>query len=108
VRKAKVGLRPRARPDLLQLYNYIAGQARPRRAAAYIGRIETACRGLERFPERGARRDDLGPGLRALGFEGRVTIIFRVNDSVVSIIRIFYGGRDIESAFGDAASFTRD
>jgi toxin ParE1/3/4 len=48
-------------------------------------------------PERGTLREDLGPGLRTLGFEGRVTIAFRILPDRVQIVRIFYGKRDFEA-----------
>jgi len=48
------------------------------------------------FPERGTRRDDLGQGIRTLGFERRVTIVFRLVADEVEIVTIAYGGRDFE------------
>jgi len=56
---------------------------------------------LTPFPKRGTRRDDLGPGLRAVGFERRATIVFRVEKDAVDIVRILYGGRDLEMALRD-------
>jgi toxin ParE1/3/4 len=44
-------------------------------------------------------RDDIRPGLRIVGFERRVTIAFSVDDGRVTILRVFYGGRDWENAF---------
>lgn len=41
---------------------------------------------LETFPERGARRDDIRPGLRTMGFERRATIVFQVNKAEVVIV----------------------
>jgi toxin ParE1/3/4 len=52
---------------------------------------------LAEFSERGTRRDDLGRGLRTIGFERRVTIAFRVVRTRVEIVTIAYGGRDFES-----------
>lgn len=63
-------------------------------ADAYIDRIEAACLALEQFPMRGTLREDIGPGLRILGFERRVSILFRVRKAAVEIVRILYGGRD--------------
>jgi plasmid stabilization system protein ParE len=51
------------------------------------------------FPQRGARRDDLRPGLRSTGFRRRVTIAFHLNAGTVVIDRVFYGGRDVEGFF---------
>ena len=41
------------------------------------------------------------PGLRILGYRGRVTIAFTVEDNFVLIHRIFYGGRDWEAELSD-------
>jgi toxin ParE1/3/4 len=49
--------------------------------------------------DRGIRRDDLRPGLRILGFERRAVIAFHIASEVVTILRILYGGRDLEAAF---------
>jgi plasmid stabilization system protein ParE len=51
------------------------------------------------FPERGTLRDDLEPGLRLLGFERRAVILFRVLRTEVEVIRVLYGGRELERLF---------
>ena len=76
-------------------------RTRNARAFAYTERIATRCLGLADFPERGTRRDDLYPGLRTIGFERRVTIAFTVAADAVTILRVLYGGRDLEAAFDD-------
>jgi toxin ParE1/3/4 len=96
MKKYEVSFRPQAEADLFGLYRYIAQQSGTAVAGAYVDRIEAACLGLETFPERGTRRDDLRPGLRTMGFERRATIVFQVMDREVIIVRIFYGGRDYE------------
>ena len=86
---------PEARDDLLQLYRYIAERSDAERAIGYIERVETCCQGLSTFPERGAPRDDLFPGLRVAGFERRVAIAFHIGPGTVTVDRILYGGRDL-------------
>ena len=44
---------PEARDDLLELYNYIAGQAGAARARAYTGRIVSDCLASQCFPSAG-------------------------------------------------------
>ncbi|HXZ01503.1 MAG TPA: type II toxin-antitoxin system RelE/ParE family toxin [Stellaceae bacterium] len=100
MKKHKISFRPLAEADLFRLYRSIAEKAGHEVAGAYIDRIEAACKTLETFPERGTRRDDIRPGLRTLGFERRATIVFQVRRAEVVIVRIFYGGRDYESALG--------
>lgn len=92
---------PEAQGDLRDLSLYIAERAGSARALAYLDRIEAACLGLRDFPERGKRRDDLWPGLRTMGFERRATIAFTVAPEAVTILRILYGGRDLEAALGE-------
>ena len=92
----KVSFSPEARADLINLYDFIAEQSGKARALAYIERIERWCLGLSTFPERGIKRDDLAAGLRILGFERRAVIAFSVSGNAVIILRILYGGRDID------------
>ena len=90
---------PEARDDILELYDYIAGQAGA--ARAYTDRIVSYCLGFTTFPERGRRRDDLRPGLRVIGFGRRVTIAFHVTSDRITIDRVLYGGRDLTRALGN-------
>jgi toxin ParE1/3/4 len=85
-----------AEDDLNNLFDYIADQSGAVRAQSYVGRIEAACGKLAAFPNRGAPRDDLLPGLRTLSFERRALIAYRIDGMTVSILRVFYAGRDYE------------
>ena len=49
-------------------------------------------------PRRGTRRDDIRPGLRITHYKGRVAIAFFVEAQQVSIIGVYYGGQDYETA----------
>ncbi len=95
----RIEFSPEALGDLIDLYDYIAMRDGAERAIGYVDRIETCCRSLSVFPERGIRRDDLRPGLRILGFERRAVIAFLVTTDTVTILRILYGGRDLETVF---------
>ena len=92
---------PEALDDILELYEYIAGQAGAARARAYTDRIVSYCLGFTTFPERGRRRDDLRPGLRVIGFGRQVTIAFHVTSDRITIDRVLYGGRDLTRALGN-------
>jgi toxin ParE1/3/4 len=85
---------PESVGDLSDLYDYIAARDSAERAMGYISRLEAFCRNLSLFPVRGARRDDLGPGLRVVGFERRAVIAFQIGTDTVTILRILYGGRN--------------
>jgi toxin ParE1/3/4 len=56
---------------------------------------------LSEFPSRGTRRDHLARGLRTYGIDRRVTIAFRIDASTVTILRILYAGRDLETALDE-------
>jgi toxin ParE1/3/4 len=91
----RVTFRPEADSDLDTIYDHIAKDS-PGNAANFTLRIRAFCEAFSEFGERGTLRPDLGAGLRVIGFERRVAIIFRVLPDRVQIVRIFYGGRDIE------------
>lgn len=88
-------LRP-AEDDLFDLYEVIAAEAGLQVAGNHIDGIEAACLTLQVSPMKGRNRSDVLPGLRTVGFERRATIVFRVTRSRVTIVRILYGGRDVE------------
>jgi len=85
----------------MPLHDYIAERSGGTAAGHYIGRVEAACLGLATFPERGTRLEPLGNGLRMIGFERRVTIIFRPLGDDIQIVRVLYGGRDLEAILGN-------
>jgi toxin ParE1/3/4 len=92
----KVTFRPTAEADLLRLYDYIVGESGAHVAEGYINRIAAACLALGAFPHRGRARADVLPGLRTIGFERRVLIVFQIKRSVIEIKRVLYGGRNVE------------
>jgi toxin ParE1/3/4 len=90
-----VFFRPRARRDLIGIYRFIAKRASLKIAGNYIDRIEKFCLSLASFPERGTAIPGRSDALRTTGFERRVTVLFRVGEERVDILRILYGGRDV-------------
>lgn len=94
MKRYAVLFRPLAEADLDGLYNTIAEASGAAVADRYTERIAAFCAGLETFPKRGHLRSDLGNGIRVIGFERRVAIVFHVSGKAVEIVRIFYGGRD--------------
>lgn len=97
----KVVFTPEAEDELVSLYRYIAGVTSPETAARYIEAIITYCETLRTFPRRGSKRDDIRPGLRITNYKKRTVIAFDVDTETVSIIGVFYGGRDYETALHD-------
>ena len=92
----RVVFTPEALEQLAELYRYIAKEASPDVAARYTEAIVSYCESLCTFPFRGTRRDDVRPGLRITNYKKRTIIAFDVGAEVVSIIGVFYGGRDFE------------
>lgn len=88
---------PEARLDLDEIHDYIELHSTRRTARNYISRIRTFCRTLAIAPHRGEDREPLRPGLRSIGFEGRVSVLFAVFDKerLVEIQAINYGGRQV-------------
>ena len=81
------------------LYDYIAAETSPMVAKRYTDAIVDYCEGMQTFPHRGTRRDDVRPGIRVTNYKGSAVIAFAVDDATktVSIIGIYYGGQDYES-----------
>lgn len=99
----RVVFSPEAEEQLAELYHYVAVAASPEVAARYLDAIVSYCESLCSFPHRGTRRDDVRPGLRITNYKKRLVIAFDVDDAVVSIIGVFYGGRDYEAILQESA-----
>lgn len=84
---------PDARGDLEEVRKYLADRFSERNADNYVVRIVSACTAIGHAPHRGSFREDIGPGIRSIGFESRITIIFRVQPDLVTILALLYGGR---------------
>jgi plasmid stabilization system protein ParE len=92
---------PEAEAQLFALYFHIASAASPDIAANYTDAIMKQCESLSAFPHRGARRDDIRPGVRVFGFRRRVSIVFEVTGGLVTVLGIFYGGQSFEITFDE-------
>jgi len=88
---------PQAEADLLEVWHYVAkgGEAR---ADAFLDKVLEQCRQLAQFPRMGRTRYNLAPNLRSFPVK-KFVIFYRPVDDTVEIVRILYGGRDIESIF---------
>ena len=82
-----------AEDDLDSIYAYVADEASASTAFAFVTRVDAFCRSLSHASERGTHHPEVRTGLRSVGFE-RSTIVFHVSEETVSILRIFYAGRD--------------
>lgn len=93
---------PAAKRDVDALFDYVAANAGRAVARRYLGRLLDYCARFNAFPARGTRHDDIGPGIRIVGFERRATIVFRIDGNVVTVLRILYAGRSHDAAENDA------
>lgn len=94
----KVDYSPEANAQIVAIYRYLSAQASPVIAHRFVLSIIERCEGFGGLPHQGTKRDEIRPGLRTLGFRRRVTIAFTVNAAAVTILGIFYGGQDYETA----------
>jgi len=93
----RVVVSPEAEMDLEEIREYIAWKSSRRKANNYIRRISNFYKSLSTAPHRG-ELSALRPGMRSIGFETRVSILFAVSreELVVEILGVYYGGRSIE------------
>jgi toxin ParE1/3/4 len=87
--------------DLDRLFHYIAEHSSAETADGYLARLEELCLSLRTFPHRGTAVEGAVEGLRYVGFERRATILFRVGETKVEILRILYGGRSLDVGFSE-------
>lgn len=88
--------------DLRSIYEYIAFELlSPDNAAGQLGRLEEHIVGLEEFPEK-SRHYEKEPwrsrGLRVMPVDNY--LVFYIPDKdvgVVTVIRVMYAGRDVDS-----------
>lgn len=92
----RVVFAPEAVAQVEGLSRFIALAAGPAVASRYTNAIVTYCEGLQTFPLRGTRRDDIRPGLRITNYKKRAVIAFTVEADRVSIIGVYYGGQNYE------------
>ncbi|MBX3485349.1 type II toxin-antitoxin system RelE/ParE family toxin [Phenylobacterium sp.] len=97
--RRKVVLRLRAQKDLDEIAQWIADEASVDVAVNYVRRVEDYISRLDVGSHRGTLRNEIRPGLRTVGFEGRLTIAFLVEETTVSVVRIFRAGRNWSEAF---------
>ncbi|MDR2213726.1 MAG: type II toxin-antitoxin system RelE/ParE family toxin, partial [Pseudomonadales bacterium] len=58
----------RAQRQLREIEQYITRAGSPASAARFVDAVVDYCDGLQTFPHRGTRHDEIHPGLRIIGF----------------------------------------
>jgi len=94
---------PEAADQLEELHAFISKAATSAIASNDLDAIVGYCEGLAVFPIRGTPREDIRPRLRTVAYKKRVVIAFTVDEHAkgITILGIFYGGQDYESALID-------
>ena len=88
----------RALTDLDAIYDWIVENAGRKTADRYTERLRSFCFRLTHYPMRSEVRDDILPGVRLIGFEKSITLVFVVDEDgdEVRILRLLYRGQRIE------------
>ena len=81
---------------MAELWAYIAEQASEIVATKFLGALQAQYETLIRFPESGAPREQLAPGLRVQLFKGYASY-YRSEERTVIIIRVLNGNRDVSA-----------
>ena len=98
IQRLPVVLNESALLDLQNIASYIFNQGGSERTALnFTDRIKARCHRIGDVPRGGRMRDDLIPGLRIVPFEHSAVIAYVVEQDMIRIINVFYGGRDFET-----------
>lgn len=103
----RVVFSPEALDDLRSIYDLIADASAPERALAWVEALRLHLLGFADVPARGTWRDAIRPGLRMTGYRRRVTVAFQVTATEVVILRVLYGGRDIDALLRESGDARR-
>ncbi|WP_036241792.1 type II toxin-antitoxin system RelE/ParE family toxin [Mesorhizobium sp. STM 4661] len=105
MRRLEVEYRESASNDLAAIFRHIVeARGSPDVALKFVLRIEDRCQSIGNAPRGGRSRDDIVPGLRTVPFEHSAVIAYIIDDGLVRIVNIFYGGRDYETLMRDGDS----
>jgi len=88
---------PRARLDLIELWDYIAEESETR-ADAFIDLIDEKFQILAGNPNMGRARREIEDDLRSFPV-GRYVIFYRPTAKGIEIVRVLHGSRDLGSIF---------
>jgi len=92
-----------AKQDLREIWRGFAEFSGLAKADAVLEGIEKKFQLLLQFPRSGLQRDELREGVRSFP-AGEFVIFYRVGESVVEVVRVLNGRRDIDALFDDEES----
>ncbi|MFB2562214.1 type II toxin-antitoxin system RelE/ParE family toxin [Rhizobium sp. IMFF44] len=96
----KVSFSALAEEDVIGIYEFIAKDSSGR-ALSFIRRLREQCETLKTMATRGPQRESLGPSVRIMVFERRITAAYYIKNEEVVILRLFYAGQNIPSTLLD-------
>lgn len=85
---------PRARADLVEIWDYTSARWSIDRADAYVEDVTSAMELAGREPELGSRIDAIRPGYRKRS-AGSHVIVYRQERGLVTIIRVLHKSMDL-------------
>ena len=94
---ARVTRRPQAEADILEIWEYIAGDSISA-ADQWVDELHEKMSLWASQPLMGRARDELVPGVRSLTF-GRYVVFFEPLPDGIDVVRVLHGSRDIDAIF---------
>ena len=94
---ARVTRRPQAEADILEIWEYIAGDSISA-ADQWVDALHEKMSLWASQPLMGRARDELVPGVRSLTF-GRYVVFFEPLQDGIDVVRVLHGSRDIDAIF---------
>lgn len=95
---ANILKRPRAKADLVEIWDYIADDSE-NRADAFVETINQKLAVLAERPNIGRARDELGKNIRSFPV-GRYVIFYMPIQGGIDVVRVLHGARDLDISFG--------
>jgi toxin ParE1/3/4 len=96
MKRYRIRLSPEAENDLVEIHTYIEEQSGSTVTAdRYVDRISGFIAAFDIFPERRTVRDEIGAGVRVIGFERSASVAFLVEDDEVVVLRVFTKGQEL-------------
>ncbi|MBM9538791.1 type II toxin-antitoxin system RelE/ParE family toxin [Desulfobulbus alkaliphilus] len=92
-------LRPHAKADLVEIWDYIAEDSEAR-ADAFIEVIDQKLQLIAERPNIGRLRDELATSLRSFPV-GRYIIFYIPFEEGINVVRVLHGARDFEAVLRD-------
>lgn len=99
----RIERRPKARFDLLSMFNFIADKGGEARADRYLRRLNDAIGYLAQQPLMGRARPEVAEGIRSFPFDEYVIFYLPLEDGI-ELVRVIHAKLDLERAWIDDKS----